>query len=149
MFIHIYMCFVCVLSGVGVYTNKSHINNGSWSPLNLFVADSVDDGETNCLISMPNVGNNLDVQSIFSNEDNDVFWILKWTSQLYVYEDDEKKTCAYKQSIGKGDDIVEGLYYKKLGRLNNLYVLEKRERKCFHVFSPHVCYWFCHATSTT
>lgn len=86
-----YMCFVCVLSSVGVYPNTSHINNWKLIILEPSVVGYVDDvesnveycsddGKSNCLISMLNVGNNFVVQTIISNGDNDVFWILKCTS---------------------------------------------------------------------
>lgn len=66
------------------------------------------------------------------------FWILKCTSELYVYRDDEKKTCAYKQSIGKGDDIVEGFYYKKSGRLNTLCPGKREMKELSYFLTPRV-----------
>ena len=85
-------CSFCKQCGVGVFLDKDH--HGSWKLFTLepctledYVDDVEtyyeywsDDGESNCLASMLNIGGNFAVQAIAKGVDTNGFRILKCTS---------------------------------------------------------------------
>jgi hypothetical protein len=70
------------------------------------------------------VGDNFVVCAELENEEYSLFWVLKCVKCLYMHERDQPLTYDYNFIIEKGDEIMEGCYYKQLGRKETSFVMD-------------------------
>jgi hypothetical protein len=69
------------------------------------------------------VGDKFVVCTKLENEENSLFWVLKCVKRLYMYESKQPLTFDHNFIIEKGDEVMEGRYYKQLGRKETSFVM--------------------------
>jgi hypothetical protein len=84
------------------------------------------------------VGDKFVVCAKFENEENSLFWVLKCVKHLYMYESDQPLTFDHNFIIEKGDEVMEGRYYKQLGRKETSFVMYL-SKGLSYIYSHLVC----------
>jgi hypothetical protein len=88
--------------------------------------------DDNFLASQLQVGDNFAVPVEPGNAEGADFYIVQCTKTMHIVQDVSRKDAWSGKLVEKGDEIVEGLYYRRQGRKENSYVLLRDEAVSFH-----------------